>query len=197
MKKITSIVLLFSFLMTSCKAWDPSMLSVKKEPITPKLLTLERRMEDMANTTVVSSGDELKIFTQEVEANLMDPYGDKYGYIALKRNVVELKSGALYPIVSGLFLFAPNLFGFPMGKFNLKLEVELRILDKNNKLIGKYSAIGESNTTMALYYGYGMTSAGRKIYPDALNDALNKIRPQIQADASRVNAKLKEAGILQ
>lgn len=170
------------------------MIAAKKDPISPKLLTLDRRMEDMANTTIVTNDDELKLFTKEVEENLVDPYGDKYGYIALKRNVIKYRAGFGYYMTSAMLLSIPNLFGFPYYKMRYKLEVELRVYDKENKLIGKYSAIGNSNVTVAFYYGYSLAVAQRKSYVDALNDAFSQIRPQIKADAERINEKLKAAG---
>lgn len=180
--------------LTGCKTWDASMISPKSDPITPKLLTLERRIEDLANTSVVTSDDELKLFTKEVENNLIDPYGDKYGYIALKRNIIDAKMGMGQYILSGFLLTIPNLFGMPFMNIRYKVEVEIRVLDRDNKLIGKYSAIGESSAKVAYYYGYSMKNAMRKAYPDALLDAFDKIRPQIQSNVQRLNEKLKTAG---
>jgi|JI7StandDraft_1071085.scaffolds.fasta_scaffold02427_6 hypothetical protein len=192
LKNLLSLIVLV--VLTGCKAWDASMLTPKNAPITPKLLTLERRMEDLANTTVVTNDDELKLFTKEVENNLIDPYGDKYGYIAFKRNIIEQKSGAGLTILSALLWTAPNIFGMPWMIIQYKVEVEIRILDRDNKLVSKYTSVGESKVKVAYYYGYSMKNAIRKAYPDALLDAFDKIRPQIQADAQRVNEKLNAAG---
>ncbi|MEX2597701.1 MAG: hypothetical protein WEC59_12315 [Salibacteraceae bacterium] len=194
MKK--SIIILSALILVSCKAWDPSMISVKKDPISPKLLPLERRMEDLANTTITTNDDELKVFTQEVEENLIDPYGDKYGYIAYKKNVLDSKIGLGLFILSGFTLYIPNLFGMPFQVIKQKVEVELRVMDSHNRLIGKYSAIGEAKSTVAFYYGYSMKNAYRRTYPEAIKEALTKIRPQIEADAVRLNKTLREAGKL-
>jgi len=194
MKKRTFSYLVIIILSAGCKAWDPSMLVPKHDPISPKLLTLERQIEDLANTTVVANEDELRIFTKEVEENLIDPYGDKYGYIALKKNIIDIKYGGGYFWPSSLLATIPNLFGLPFLDIRHKVEVEIRILDRNNKLVGKYSAIGESSAKAAYYYGYSMRNASRKSYPDALMDAFDKIRPQIQSDAAILNEKLLEAG---
>ena len=90
MKSILKFILL-SVLFSSCKSWDASKISVKKEPLTPKLLTLERKIEDVVNTVIATNPDEMKIFTKEVEENLIDPYGDKYGYIIMKQNIIKMK----------------------------------------------------------------------------------------------------------
>ncbi|MBY0244186.1 MAG: hypothetical protein K2Q03_01905 [Sphingobacteriaceae bacterium] len=194
MKKTFFLVALV--VLTGCKTWDGSMINPKKDPISPKLLTLERKIEDLMNTNVVTNYDEVKLFTKEVEDNLTDPYGDKYGYIALKRNIIEARIGVFDYLFSTFLLTAPNLLGMPFMNIRYKVEVEIRIMDRENRLIGKYSAIGKSSVKVAYYYGYSMRNAFRKAYPDALIDAFDKIRPQIQADAQRVNEKLKATGII-
>ena len=192
----TIFYLLSLVIFTGCKSWDSSMLMPKNDPLTPKLLTLERRIEDLSNTTVVANGDELILFTKEVENNLIDPYGDKYGYIALKKNIIKVNHGMGYLIPSAILLYVPTLFGFPCSNISYKVEVEIRIMDRDNKLISKYSAIGESRVKAAMYYGYSLSNAARKSYSDAILDAFNKIRPQIQLNAANINEKLRLAGKL-
>ena len=195
MKRTIYFLVLLAFI-TSCKAWDPSMINVKKDPITPKLLTLEKKMADMSNVAIFTTEDELKLFTKEVEENIIDPYGDKYGYIAIKSTTLDTKLGNAFYIPSLILCCIPNILGLPLQVIKHKVEVEIRILDKNNKLIGKYSAVGESKVIVAFYYGYSLMKAPRKSYTDALIDAFSKLHPQIQADANRINDKLNEAGKL-
>ena len=195
MKKF-SLVFLSLLIITSCKSWDASKIAVKKEPITPKILTLERKIEDIANATVVTNDDRMKLFTKEVEDNLTDPYGDKYGYIVMKQNIIKVNMGIGWALLQGFTGAVPLLFGVPAGGFKYTLEIELRFMDSQNKLIGKYSAIGKGSAKTALYWGYSGQNAIRKSYVDAINDAFNQIRPQIQADANRLNEKLQTAGKL-
>lgn len=195
-KKISLLVIITITTFCGCRSWDASMVRPKTEPINPKLLSLERRMEDFANTTVYTNDSELKLFTQEVETNLIDPYGEKFGYIALSKNVLKYKVGLPQLVLSIALFTIPNILGMPFLKVTYKVELEMRILDRENRLIGKYSAIGESKSKVAYYYGYSYQNALRKVYPEAMLDAFNKIRPQIQADALRVNEKLKAAGKL-
>lgn len=195
MARLNLLFLILVFL-GSCKAWDPSMIGVTQDPISPKLLTLERRMEDMANTTVITNDDELKLFTEEVEENLIDPYGDKYGYIAYKSTILERKEGMAGAVLSGIFMGLPIVLGIPFSNVKYTVDIELRILDKNNKLLAKYSATGRSNVKIAMYHGYSTRDAFRKSYSDALTNAFDQIRPKIKADVDRVNDKLKEAGKL-
>lgn len=195
MKKIISVSL-FILILIGCKPWDASKISVKKEPISPKILTLERRLEDISNATVIINEDRMKLFTKEVEDNLTDPYGDKYGYIVMKQNIIKVKMGVGWALLQGFTFAVPLLFGVPAGGFKYTLEIEMRIMDSQNKLIGKYSAIGFGSAKSALYWGYNGGNAFRKSYVDAINDAFNQIRPQIQADANRLNEKLQASGKL-
>jgi len=192
--KIKIKLLFIGIVLTSCKSWDASKIGVKKEPIAPKVLTLDKKLEDMANATVITSGDQMKLFSKEVEENLTDPYGDKYGYIIMKQNLIKWKMGIGWALLQGFTAAVPGLFGVPYGGTKYEYEVEFRIMDSQNRLIGKYSAIGKGSAKVALYWGYSGQNAGRKAYVDALNDAFDKIRPQIQADAARLNEKLLASG---
>jgi hypothetical protein len=194
MKKLFIVALVA--LMAGCKPWSAAKISVKKEPITPKLLTLEKKIEDVANATVITSGDQMKLFSKEVEENLTDPYGDKYGYIVMKQNMVKMKMGTGWAILQGFTAGIPLLFGVPAGGAKYEYEVELRVMDSQNRLVGKYSAIGNGSAKIAMYWGYSGANAWRKAYVDAINEAFNQIRPQIQADAGRLNDKLTAAGKL-
>jgi len=200
------IYLTFLSIFSSCKTWNGAMITPKNDPIIPKLLTLERRIEDVSISNMTTSqletqsrlNDETLLFTKEVEGNLIDPYGDKYGTIVLKRNVIDARYGMANFILSTFLFTVPNLFGLPFMNIRYKISVEIRIMDRNNKLIGNYNAIGESQVKVAYYYGYSLRNshADRKAYTDALNDAFNKIRPQIKPDVISINEKLQAAGKL-
>jgi hypothetical protein len=191
MKKIIKLILV-SAILTTCKSYDASKISVKKEPIAPKLLTLNKKIEDMANATVLTSEDRMKLFSKEVEENLTDPYGDKYGSIVMKQNMITQKPRMFWP--GAILLSIPTLLGAPMARPLEEIEVEFRIMDSQNRLIGKYSAIGRASNPIAMYWGYSSMNAWRKTYVDAINKAFDQIRPQILADANRLNQKLKESG---
>jgi hypothetical protein len=194
MYKIMNLIfklIIVSAVLTSCKSWDASKIAVKKEPLVPKLLTLERKIEDVANTVVATNPDEMKLFTKEVEENLIDPYGDKYGYIIMKQSIIKMKPGIFIP--NAILLYVPTILGCPFAITKYTIEVEIRVTDFQNRLIGKYSAIGKGKNICAMYYGYSLMNVGRKTYVDAVNDAFNQIRPQILADVARLNEKLKSS----
>jgi hypothetical protein len=199
--------IMFLLVITGCRTWNGAMIAPQDAPITPRLLTLDRRLDDIAMPGMLSANagidpqrlqDEIALFTKEVEQNLVDPYGDKYGTIAFTRNIIDARYGIGNFIASSLLFTVPNLFGMPFMHIRYTISVELRILDRNNKLIGNYGAVGSSSVKVAYYYGYSLRNglADRKAYTDAVSDAFNKIRPQIQADVARLNAQLLAAGRL-
>jgi hypothetical protein len=106
------------------------------------------------------------------------------------------KNGFGYVLISVFFLGLPNLFGCPAGRLSSEIELEMRIFDSNHKLLGKYLGQGKSLVWIAPYWGYDKGSK-LKLLTDAFNDAMSKIRPQIQADAEKLNTKLLEAGKMQ
>jgi len=181
-------------ILSGCKTWNIGKLKIAKEPISPKLLTLNKKFKDIVNAPVVTNPDQILLFTKEVEENLIDPYGDKYGYIVMKQTVLKSKASTGLLILNVFTSCIPVLFGCPFTTIKISLEIELRILDSNNKLLGKYAAVGTQKNTCAMYYGYSMVSIGRKTYTDAVMNAFNLIRPQIKAEAESLNQKLKEAG---
>lgn len=185
MKKNFTLILLI-IVLTSCKSFELSQMVPANTPINPLLPTLE----DYANSTVGASQDELNFFTKEVEQNLIDPYGDKHGYIVLRRIRYEVKLGLGWSFVGGFLVCVPFLFGAPASTPKFKMTYEVRILDKNRKLIGKYEGTGIGKAAAAMYWGYNIKGAVRKAYTDAWNNAFSQIRTQIQKDSGRLTEAL-------
>jgi len=182
---------------SGCKVWDATQMVPKNAPLTPKLVALDRKIENGMNSTMAYSNvgsftndDELNLFVKEVENNLTDPYTNKYGTILMKRNVIDSRYGLGYLTASSLLITLPNILGLPFAHIRYKVEVELRIMDKQNNLVAKYIAIGTSSVKVAYYYGYSLRIAGRKSYADALLNALDQLRPQLQNDAILINKRL-------
>jgi hypothetical protein len=208
--------LIASTLLISCRSVNMANYQGKKSPIPTKLLTLERQFGDVVGPTynygyhygntnghnygypngysnfMPLSGDELKVINNEVDENLTDPFGDKYGYIEFNRRIVNAKYGIGWAFLSTITFFVPNLLGMPFMNLKLDTEMEVKIYDINRKLVAKYTGMGHSQKIIAMYYGYGLM-ASRWAYPQAMMDALDQIRPQIEADVDRVNKLLKEA----
>jgi hypothetical protein len=193
-------ILSFSLVLLAligCKSWSPSAIKIDKNPISVKLLTLENSVDELSKSTMYrTTGDDFRIFNQELEENLTDIYGVKYGYISYKTNIIDYKMGLGYYMLSCFLVTIPNLFGMPYMNFQYEVETEIRIFDKNKKLLAKYSANGKSRTLVAYYYGYQLKYAARKSYIEAIISGLHQIRPSIERDAASINEKLLEAGKL-
>ena len=183
-------------LFAGCKTWDISKMNVKNEPLSPRLLTLEKKIEDIQNVAFVANEDRMRIFTKEVEENLTDPFGEKYGYLIMKQNIIKLSRGPFWTCPNAWTVCIAMLFGCPIAHYKHVIDVEFRIMDSKNRLVGKYSAIGRGSGIAAMYYGYTVGKAMRKSYIDALNNAFDQMRPQIQKDASAINEKLNLSGKL-
>jgi hypothetical protein len=183
-----------TLLLFSCKTWDATQIEPKADPIEPKLPALERSITDYANAEVSTNEDEMEIFTKEVENNLTEPYGKKFGYITMSSNRLKANFGNGLTLLNILLGGAPILLGVPVGPVEHKTEITIKILNANRNLIGKYSAVGSAKNTVALYYGYSLEDANRKTRADAIKNAMQKIREQIQKEAERLNKKLKEVG---
>lgn len=190
------LLLLATLSLSSCRTFDLTMLETPKDPINPKLLTLDKRLADFSNATVRTSDAEIKLFTKELEENLFDPYGDKYGYIALKRTVLKKSIGWIWYAPFMASIGFSTLVGIPLDSRKYKVEAEFRIYNRNNRLIGKYSGIGEAKAWIAAYWGYDYSDAETKAFCMALQEAFNEIRPQIQDDAERLNILLMQDGKL-
>lgn len=184
--------LILSIVVTNCKPWHISQLSPPNTPITPKLPALQQSSQGILTVSSYQDGQEL--FSNEVEQNLTNPYGEKYGYIILITNTGNIKWGVGYTIISGATFFVTNLLGLPFSETKLEMEATIEILNSKKELIGRYRAVGKGKAVAALYYGYALTNTFRKAYADALKDAFSQIRPQIQADAERLSNELQKAG---
>jgi hypothetical protein len=195
--------ILFIFIMIlfqNCRTYNSSQSLNLKSPIEPKLPALKSSMDNQSGTFVTpllyGNADQFEIFDQEVDNNLCNSYGPKYGYIVLRTYYSKFGLGLGYSVVSGITLLIPNLFGMPMGRPKFELQATVEILNSKKELIGKYRAVGTGKSIMALYYGYGQSNAIRKARIDALNNALSEIRKQIQTDAPKLSEELKKAGII-
>ena len=202
-KSTVSLGLCLVLILGGCRTWDGSFIKPSVDPLQPKMLTLELKLEDFQTANSIGNNsmdyrlnDGLLLFTREAEENLMDPFGYKYGTLSLKTNLVDARFGIGNLLLSSMLFTIPNLLGFPFMKIRYKLAAEVRITDSNKKLIGIYQGTGDSNVTVAYYYGYPLwnSAADRKAYSDALNKALSIIRSKIRAEAETINKKLQAAG---
>jgi hypothetical protein len=193
--------LFIMILFQNCRTYNSAQSVNTKSPIEPKLPALKASMDNQTNMltlplTVYGSSDQFEIFDQEVDNNLCNSYGKRFGYIVLRTYYSKFGLGIGYSAASGATLFIPNLFGMPMARPKFEIQATVEILNSKKELIGKYRAAGAGKSIMALYYGYGQSDSIRKARVEALTNALSEIRKQIQADAARLSEELRKAGMI-
>lgn len=139
--------------------------------------------------------DAVSLYNRNLEDNLTDPVGEKYGYVLYKTFVAQntYKGWGLYT-GSIITLGIPNLLGLPLLMGVTHLEVEIDFMNSKKELIAKYKGEGYSKIPVALYYGYGLSSALRESNLRALKLALKSINTQVEKDVTLLRQKLIEAG---
>lgn len=188
MKKL-ALLFFVSVLIVGCRSWSPISLEQEKAPINPQIPNLQLYAGTEYYTEILSE-TEFRLFRQEMEENIMNPYGDKFGSAIYSSRVVENKSGMGYIILSGLSLYTLNLVGLPMHRINRTIEIEIRIIDLKGRLIGKYTARGTGKASIGLYYGFNWTSAYDKVLYESITEALSDIRTSIDEDSERIKTEL-------
>jgi hypothetical protein len=138
------------------------------------------------------------IFENEVQQSICYSEGEKKGYIVCKLTDGQTRQKYVLPIVSGLLLGIPNLFGMPVGRVKTQLTVEVDIYNNNQELIGQYSAPCRASAAIALYYGYSEfgpllreSNVYRKAAIKAFSCAMQNIKQQIELDYNRLSVGLE------
>lgn len=228
--KLRLILHLFLILcLSNCKSFKYSNVQSDKDSISPKLVALNIKIGDdygvdretnkllprHANVkrwidmhSISNNSYKKIIFNEEIEQNVTNPFGKKYGSIEMNQNIIKYKKNdmlasinwglSFYPLFKALwsgsgtyhFYNFPWLFGFPDAYYKLDVSIDYRITNLQNELIAKYNAVGSAKAPIALYWGYRRTKAKNKIYVEALKDALKKLRQQIERDAMKINSEL-------
>ena len=136
--------------------------------------------------------DAITIFDRDVKDNITNPYGDRKGYILCKIAAGENSSGYGWAFMSGFTLGFANLLGMPISHWVTTLDVEVEIYNLSETLIRRYNAQCRHETWNALYYGYGlnMVAAKRKAGLEAFKCSMNKIKKQIESEASDIIQEL-------
>ena len=137
------------------------------------------------------------LYNKELEENITNPIGEKYGYAQFKTLVADngFHGWGLY-VLSIFTLGIPNYFGMPIFISKTNLEVEIDILNSKKEVIAQYKAEGISKIPVAFYHGYGMMSASRMANITAVKMALKNINEQIEKDAPTLKTKLFEKGTI-
>ena len=131
----------------------------------------------------------------EVTDNLVENKGEKYGNIRFKLvNYDRRAPGWGYKLASFCTLNTLNVAGMPHNRYRAELDLQVEVVDKNKKVLARYNASGSGRAYVAMYYGYRPGDAWRKANLLALQDAMQKIRPSLDADMPDLRKKLLETG---
>ena len=121
-----------------------------------------------------------------------DPDGD-YGYMVFRLNSVsDEKRLDVLEFFSIVLLGAPTLLGIPYSVKGYRIEGELLIFDKNDRLVKRYIEDAYNSEYVAMYYGYTADDAKRKVALDCIKEILEKIRVRVQKDYPILVKKLNK-----
>lgn len=141
--------------------------------------------------------DVYAVLGNEVNDNLTENTGDRFGHIRFRLvNYNRRSPGWGYTIPSVMTLNLLNVLGMPYTRLQSELELQVEVADANKKILARYRAPGQGKSYVAMYYGYHRVDAWRKANLVALQDAMAKIRPQLEADLPKLQEQLSSAGPL-
>lgn len=191
MKKIL-LIILTTFVMIGCRTYAPLKMQTEENPLDPKLPAMQLYTGDEYQNQMIGR-EEFNLFREEMETNIMTPYGDKYGSVFYSSRILKERDGFGWFYFSSLTLYTLNLIGFPLMAISRDIEVEVRIVDLQGRLIGKYKGRGDGSAVIALYYGYDNPSANRKVMHESVSEALMQIRSKVRKDAERLRNALLDS----
>ena len=199
MKKVICII--FALLLTACQTY-PINLAIKPEARENlNFPNLEAIFE--ANESNVSgvSIDETKIknntpyamlFYREVEKNVVVHDGDKKGSIILTPVLHTQEPNLFWTIFNAITLHTPAILGIPEASYTSFCELELRIVDKNGKLIRAYNADSVVTKYAAAYWGYYPKDGVNAALYGSYKETLNKLMQQMNNDKELIIRELSK-----
>ena len=119
-----------------------------------------------------------------------------YGYIQIDYDVSSCKycgMSAVYFLTSAFSLLSLNCLGFPMMKPTGEAEIAVTIYDQQLKELVRLAATGRGSAHTAFYWGYGEHGAHRAAEANAVQDALNSIKRQIEGNSHSIRTNLAAA----
>jgi hypothetical protein len=156
-----------------------------------------------AKDYMFSVGDALDIFNNYFKDNIIDSTSISKGKIEIKIKKMKHTFNGLWLVSSLLTVSTINLLGYPLGSQTCYTKVIVTIKDVQGNVIKEYNEIGKGIAYSAAYWGYrwmgGMitkddgyiSNLSRIANTFAINNALNKIRLNIERDNQLINNSLK------
>lgn len=201
MKKIIQVSALFLLslsVLSGCKSTDQVLFRSQSAALTHRLPALEVAVDNgqLAATEGAYPGDPLKLFQQEVKQNLVDEADSaRFGYLKLQVTSATTKRGGRgLQAFQMATLMVPSLFGLPIEYCRTAVQAEVQVIDSHGELVGTYIGEGTSNVRVAMYHGYSQTQAARLADVEALRQALNQIRPQLEGISDSLRTVLLTSG---
>lgn len=199
MKKFICIA--FVLLLTACHTY-PINLAIRPE-IRENLNfpNLEPIFEANEINVKGVSLDETKIknntpfamlFYREVEKNIVMHNGDKKGSIILTPVLLQQEPNLFWIFFNAVTLHIPAIFGIPEASYTSFCELELRIVDKNGKLIKSYNADSEVTKYAAAYWGYYPKDGVNAALYGSYKETLSKLMQQMNNDKELIIRELSK-----
>lgn len=141
--------------------------------------------------------DAFQVLGNELDENLSQASNPKFGHARFKLiDYSRRNSGWGWSIVSAGTLFIPNIFGMPIKAYRARLDLQMEIVDADGKILAHYLAPGVGKAQVAAYHGYDGATATRKANLLALQDAMSKIKKQLEPDVPSLTHQLETSGSL-
>lgn len=139
--------------------------------------------------------DVFTVLGNELTDNMLQPAGAPHGQIRFKLLYYQSRTPGWGWVIPSVFtLNIANLAGMPFLRYRIDLELQMEILDRNQRVVAQYRAPGNGKSTVAMYYGYTGREAYRKANLLALQDAMRAIRAKMEPDLSSLRDDLLAAG---
>ena len=150
--KIILICLALCAAATACSTYKAGMEQAQYDPIPNKIPTLEY---DYSYVNVLGGNAQFinNVVNSEVERNIMKEGENPLGTLEVKCEKFHLKSGLLFPILSGGTLFIGNLLGMPFSTGKIDLELSFTIKNLNGDIIRTYDYSQTGKSALGFYYG--------------------------------------------
>ena len=189
MKKLFMFLILsLSVFLSGCKGFYVNQaIKAPDRQFERKLPYLEPVFENEKQVKHWNPGEKLvrenshwaTLFYRDVEKNLIEPRGEKKGYIVLRPIIHQQEAPNLgWYLLSIATLTIPNWFGMPFFSFTSFAELEMDILNKNGELIKRYSSEVEDTEYSAMWWGYfgryALDASFYKSYSEALGDIISQ-----------------------
>ncbi|UOQ55379.1 hypothetical protein [Hymenobacter cellulosivorans] len=178
-----------------CRSLDQALFTMPTAPLSTRLPVLKTSVEagPLAKKGKGATSEDLqKLFQLELEQNLMDVKDTTtYGSIKLRVTKASAKrTGNGLRIFQYTTLLTPLLLGVPLEYHQSDLQAEVQVIDVHGSVLARYTGKGSSKVKVAMYHGYSRKGAPRLADVESVRQALNQIRPKVEADASSLRGQL-------